>query len=136
MPRIVGVDIPEQKKVSYALQAIFGVGPKIAADILRETQINGDKRARELTTEEVSRIQRVIEKFMVEGDLRRDINDTIDRLKRIRSYRGMRHMAHLPARGQRTRSNGRTARGGGRRRTVGAMSKEMAAKLDAAKTTK
>ncbi len=136
MPRIVGVDIPEQKKVFYALQSIFGVGPKIAADIIRETQINGDKRARELTTDEVNRIQRVIEKFLVEGDLRRDINDTIDRLKRIRSYRGMRHVAHLPARGQRTRSNGRTARGGGRRRTVGAMTKEMAAKLDAAKTTK
>ncbi len=136
MPRIVGVDIPEQKKVYYALQAIFGVGPKIASDILRETQVNGDKRARELTTDEVNRIQRVIEKFMVEGDLRRDINDSIDRLKRIRSYRGMRHIAKLPARGQRTRSNGRTARGGGRRRTVGAMTKEMAAKIDAAKTEK
>ena len=136
MPRIVGVDIPEQKKVIFALQAIFGVGPKIAADIVRETQVNGEKRARELTTDEVNRIQRVIEKYMVEGDLRRDINDSIDRLKRIRSYRGMRHIAKLPARGQRTRSNGRTARGGGRRRTVGAMTKEMAAKLDAAKTEK
>lgn len=136
MPRIVGIDIPEQKKVFYALQAIFGIGPKIAADILRETQVNGDKRARELTNDEVNRIQRALEKYMVEGDLRRDINDSIDRLKRIRSYRGMRHIAKLPARGQRTRSNGRTARGGGRRRTVGAMTKEMAAKLDAAKSGK
>ncbi|MBP9820070.1 30S ribosomal protein S13 [Candidatus Woesebacteria bacterium] len=136
MPRIVGVDIPEHKKVYFALQAIFGVGPKIAKDVVRETQINPDKRARELTTDEINRIQRVLEKYLVEGDLRRDVNDAIDRLKRIRSYRGYRHMAHLPARGQRTRSNGRTARGGGRRKTVGAMTKEMAAKLETAKSTK
>lgn len=136
MPRIVGIDIPEQKKVLYALQAIYGIGPKIAADIVRESQVNGDKRARDLTTDEINRIQRVIEKFLVEGDLRRDINDSIDRLKRIRSYRGSRHIAKLPSRGQRTRSNSRTVRGGGRRKTVGAMTKEMAAKLEAAKTSK
>ena len=133
MPRIVGVDIPEQKKVLYSLQSIYGIGPKIAAEILAEAQIDADKRARDLTQPELNQIQRIIDRFNVEGDLRRLVSDNVDRLKRIRSYRGMRHSAGLPARGQRTRTNSRTSRGGGKRRTVGSMTKEMAAKLDTAK---
>lgn len=134
MPRVAGVDIPDFKKTLYSLQHIYGVGKKVAGDVLTQAGVDKDKRARELTGEEINRIQKVLEQVMVEGDLRRNINENIDRLKRIKSYRGLRHIAKLPARGQRTRSNGRTARGGGKRRTVGAMSKEMAAKLDAAKT--
>ncbi|MCA9369215.1 MAG: 30S ribosomal protein S13 [Pseudomonadales bacterium] len=133
MPRIVGVDIPEQKKIFYSLQAIFGVGKKVAGDILEIANVDPDKRASDLTADEVNRIQRALDGRMLEGDLRRDINDNIDRLKRIRSYRGIRHIMKLPSRGQRTRTNSRNARGGAKRRTVGSMTKDMAAKLDAKK---
>lgn len=134
MPRIAGIDIPEHKKVRFSLRYVYGVGPKIADDVLRDANVNPDKRARELTADEVNRIQRVLEKFTLEGNLRRMVNENIDRLKRVRAYRGLRHIAGLPARGQRTRSNARTKRGA--KRTVGSMTKEMAAKLDAAKTGK
>jgi len=133
MIRIAGVDLPEQKKVAYALRSIFGVGMQASLAVLQEANVDADKRTRDLTADEINRIQRAIERFPTEGDLRRVINDNIDRLKRIKSYRGMRHAVKLPVRGQRTRTNSRTARGGGRRRTVGALSKEMAAKLDEAK---
>jgi len=132
MPRIAGIDIPEHKKVYYSLQSVYGVGNKVATDVLREAQIDPDKRARELTADELNRIQRILEKSNLEGALRRIINDNVDRLKRIKAYRGLRHIAGLPARGQRTRSNARTKRGA--KRTVGSMTKEMAAKLDASKS--
>lgn len=135
MPRIAGNDIPDHKKVVFSLQSIYGVGPKIAEQIVAETKIDGDKRARDLTADEINRIQRVLEKNMVEGDLRRMISDNINRLKRIKAYRGLRHIAGLPVRGQRTKVNSRTKRTGGRR-TIGAMTKEMAAKLEAAKKGK
>lgn len=133
MIRISGIDLPEQKKVLIALQYIYGVGPKIAADIVREANIDPDKRARDLSTDEINRIQRSLERFATEGDLRRIINDNVDRLRRVKAYRGMRHAMKLPVRGQRTRTNSRTARGGGKRKTVGAMTKEMAAKLEESK---
>lgn len=132
MPRISGIDIPDQKKIRFSLRYVYGVGPKTADQILSESQVDPDKRARELTGEELNRIQRAMEKLMLEGNLRRIINDNIDRLKRVKAYRGMRHAAGLPVRGQRTRSNARTKRGA--KRTVGSMTKEMAAKVDANKT--
>ncbi len=131
MPRIAGIDIPEHKKTLYSIQSVYGVGPKVAAEILSEARVSPDKRARELNTDEVNRIQRVLDKHNVEGNLRRLVNENIDRLKRIKAYRGLRHAAGLPSRGQRTRSNARTRRGG--RRTVGSMTKDMAAKLDTTK---
>lgn len=134
MPRIAGIDIPDQKKIRIALRYLYGVGPKAADDVLKEANVDPEKRANQLTSDEVNRIQRVVEKYNIEGNLRRQINDNIDRLKRIKSYRGMRHSMGLPSRGQRTRSNARTRKG--KRKTVGAMTKEMAAKLDAAKTGK
>ncbi len=133
MIRISGIDLPEQKKIAIALQYIYGVGPKVSTDIIREANISPDKRTRDLTTDEINRIQRSLERFAVEGDLRRIVNDNIDRLRRIKTYRGMRHSMKLPSRGQRTRTNSRSARGGGKRKTVGALSKEMAAKLEAKK---
>lgn len=133
MPRIAGQDLPDHKKVPYALRYIFGVGPKIANDVVKQTKINPDKRANELTSEEINRIQAALDQIMVEGDLRRDINDNISRLKRIHAYRGLRHMAGLPARGQRTRSNARTKRGA--KKTIGALTKEAAAKLETAKAS-
>lgn len=133
MIRIAGIDLPEQKKIAFALCYIYGVGTKMAQDILSEANVDPEKRTRDLTADEVNRIQRAMDRFPVEGDLRRIVNDNIDRLKRIKSYRGLRHIAKLPSRGQRTRTNSRNARGGGKRRTVGAMSKEMAQKLEDAK---
>lgn len=134
MPRIAGVDIPVQKKTRISLTYIFGVGRSNVEEILKEAHVDGDKRAKDLTADEISRIQKIIERMNVEGNLRRVIRDNIERLKRITSYRGLRHTLGLPSRGQRTRTNARTRRG--RRKTVGAMTKEMAAKMDAAKTGK
>lgn len=136
MPRLVGVDIPEHKKTLYSLTSIYGVGLKISEKVLDQAGVDKDKRARDLTQDEVGRINKVLENYINEGNLRRQINENIQRLKRTRSYRGMRHSAGLPTRGQRTKTNSRTARGGGKRKTVGAMTKEMAAKLEAAKSKK
>lgn len=130
MPRIAGIDIPLQKKTRIALTYIYGIGTSNVEEVLKDANVDGDKRAKELNGDEVSRIQKVLEKMNVEGTLRRMIRDNIDRLKRIGSYRGSRHQASLPARGQRTRTNARTRRG--KRKTVGAMSKELATKLEAA----
>jgi len=117
MPRIAGVDIPDKKKIRYALQYVYGIGPKIADLILAETKISPDKRAKELTDQEVSSIAAVIDaNYIVEGALRRQTQEHIQRLRDIRSYRGERHRKGLPARGQRTRTNARTRKG--KKRTV------------------
>lgn len=136
MPRLLGVDLPDNKKLLFALQTIYGVGPAVAAKVVKKARVDGDKRAGDLTNDELGRLQRALDEYKLEGDLRRDVDDNIDRLKRIKSYRGMRHAARLPVRGQRTRTNARVVRGGGPRKTIGAMSKEMAAKLEQAKTKK
>lgn len=132
MPRLAGVDIPAQKITRISLTYIYGVGRNNVDELLHQAGIDGQKRAKDLTADEVNRLQRVIDKMNTEGNLRRIIRENIDRLKRIGTYRGVRHVKGLPVRGQRTRVNARTKRG--RRMTIGAMSKEMAAKLDAAKT--
>lgn len=131
MIRIAGIDLPEQKKVRFSLRYIYGIGLTRSDQVLKEANVSPDKRTRDLTSDEINRIQRIIERFPTEGDLRRMVSENIDRLKRVKSYRGMRHIAKLPSRGQRTRSNSRNARGGQRRRTVGSMTKEMAAKVEA-----
>ncbi len=132
MPRISGVDIPPQKKTKFSLSYIYGIGLKNVDKVLLEAGVSGDKRAKDLTTDEVLRLQRVVDRLNVEGNLRRVIRENIERLKRIGAYRGGRHAKGLPSRGQRTRVNARTRRG--RRMTVGAMSKELAAKIEASKT--
>jgi len=117
VPRIAGVDIPEAKKVRYSLRYIYGVGPKFAEDILVEAGVDGDKRARELTDQEVSQIAGILDAgYIVEGALRRQTQQHIQRLKDIRCYRGERHRRGLPVRGQRTRTNARTRKG--KRKTV------------------
>jgi small subunit ribosomal protein S13 len=117
MPRIAGVDIPDKKKILYALQYIYGIGPKFAKDILLEAKIEPDKRANQLTDQEVSSITTVIDgAYIVEGALRRQVSQHIQRLRDIKSYRGERHRKGLPVRGQRTRSNARTRKG--RKKTV------------------
>ena len=112
MPRISGVDVPPNKRIEFSLRYIFGIGPKLALDILKEAQIEVGVKAKDLTEEEVARIGGVIDRnYQVEGQLRRIIQSNIARLKDIRCYRGMRHRAHLPVRGQRTRTNARTRKG-------------------------
>ena len=112
MPRISGVDVPPNKRIEFSLRYIFGIGPKLALDILKEAQIEVGVKAKDLTEEEVARIGGVIDRnHQVEGQLRRTVQSNIARLKDIRCYRGMRHRAHLPVRGQRTRTNARTRKG-------------------------
>ena len=112
MPRIAGVDIPDRKRIYYALQYIHGVGPKYAADILAEANINPEARSNELSETDVSQINTIIDNgYLVEGALRRQVQQNIQRLREIRSYRGDRHRSGLPTRGQRTRCNARTRKG-------------------------
>ncbi len=134
MPRISGVDVPDNKKIKIALRYIYGIGATSALDICEKAQIDPDKRAKDLTGAEIGKIQKVLENYLIEGDLRQYVRDNIKRYQRIKSYRGLRHSQNLPVRGQRTRSNARTKRG--KRSTVGAMSKEMATKLEQAKKNK
>ncbi len=112
MPRIAGVDIPADKPVRISLRYVYGIGPVNAVEILKEANIDAQKRARELTEDEVARITNIIDRsFVVEGALRRQVQQNIARLKDIQSYRGSRHRRSLPTRGQRTRSNARTRKG-------------------------
>ena len=129
MPRIAGIDIPIQKKTKIALTYVFGVGRHNVKEVLTEAHVDGEKRAKDLTADEVARLQRVMDKVNTEGNLRRVIRENIERLKRIGAYRGLRHIHSLPTRGQRTRTNARTRRG--KKKTVGALSKEAAEKLAA-----
>mgnify|MGYP001217456395 CR=1 FL=1 len=112
MPRIAGIDVPDKKKVLFALQYIHGIGPKFAADILAEAQIDPDLRANELNELQVAQLNGIIDSsYLVEGALRRQVQQNIQRLRDIRCYRGERHRAGLPTRGQRTRCNARTRKG-------------------------
>ena len=112
MPRIAGVDIPENKRVEIALTYIFGIGKKISNDILSSANIDKTIKTSELTDEDVSAIRQLIEdNYLVEGELRVDVQNNIKRLQEIVSYRGIRHRKKLPCRGQRTKSNARTRRG-------------------------
>lgn len=112
MARIAGVTIPDNKKIEYSLRYIYGIGPKVSLDVLKEAQVDATIRAKDLTEEQITRIGAVIDRsFQVEGTLRRTVQSNIARLKDIRCYRGMRHRAHLPVRGQRTRTNARTRKG-------------------------
>lgn len=131
MPRIAGVDIPAEKRTEIALCHIYGVSRKNVHKILKETSVNPDKRAKELTDQEVSRLQKAIDKIPHEGTLRKIVSENVKRLKQIGSFRGARHAAGLPVRGQRTRSNARTKRG--KRMTVGALRKKMLQKLEGRK---
>jgi len=125
MPRILGVDIPKDKKVRISLRYLYGVGPKNAMDILTQLKIDSEKRASKLTDEEVSKIASHIQThYKVEGELRRQVAANIRRLIDISCYRGTRHKKGLPVRGQRTRCNARTRKGP--RSRVGAMIKPAA----------
>jgi len=112
MPRIAGVDIPEDKKVPYSLAYIFGIGIKSGFKICEKAGVDPEKRVRELTQEEIARIRQIVEnEYKVEGELRKEIAMNIRRLIDIGCYRGIRHKLGLPVRGQRTRTNARTRKG-------------------------
>ena len=124
MARISGVDIPNEKRIAISLRYIYGIGPTRAGELLEATRIGPDTKTRDVTDEELLRIRDYIEKnFLVEGDLRREIRQNIQRLVEINCYRGQRHRRNLPAHGQRTRTNARQRRGtrktvAGRRRAA------------------
>lgn len=131
--RILGVNLPDDKRVEYGLTLLYGVGWGRSRKILEQTGIDKNNKIGQLTEEELKRITHLVEKdYKVEGELKKEINESIKRLKEIGSYRGIRHIKGLPVRGQRTRSNARTKRG--KRRTVGALKKEVWAKLEQTKT--
>ncbi|MFC1804650.1 30S ribosomal protein S13 [Candidatus Omnitrophota bacterium] len=113
MPRILGVDIPKDKRIEIALTYLYGIARAKSNQVLKESQIDPNKRAKDLSEDEVSRIVSTLQKggFKVEGDLRRDISQNIKRLMEIGSWRGFRHRRGLPVRGQRTRTNARTRKG-------------------------
>jgi small subunit ribosomal protein S13 len=112
MPRIAGVDIPNDKQISYSLRYIYGIGPTISTKVLKEAVIEETVKAKDLTEAEVATIASVIERgYIVEGQLRRQIQQNIARLRDIGSYRGLRHRRGLPVRGQKTQTNARTRKG-------------------------
>lgn len=129
MARISGIDLPNEKRVDIGLTYIYGVGRSNVKNILKETKVEPSKRIKDLTEDEVNKLQKTIEKMVVEGDLRREVQQNIKRLEDIGSYRGLRHRRGLPSRGQRTRSNSRTKKG--KRKTVGSVNKELEAKKTA-----
>ena len=112
MARIAGVDLPNEKRIEAGLTYIYGIGWSTSREILAKTGINPDTRVKDLTEEEAGKIRKVIESdYMVEGDLRRDVNLNIKRLMEIGCYRGIRHRRGLPVRGQKTKTNARTRKG-------------------------
>ncbi len=126
MPRIAGVNIPEQKQIEIALTYIYGIGRSLSRRILGEVGIKPERKASELTSQEVSQLKEIIEKnYKIEGELKRSVMMNIKRLKDIGSWRGVRHIKGLPVRGQRTKTNTRTVRGNVRK-TVGSGRKSAA----------
>ncbi len=132
--RVASVTIPDSKRMDIALTYIYGIGRSNVLPILESAKIDGAKKAKDLTEDEIKRITKVLETYKIEGDLKADVASDIRRLKESGSYRGIRHTRGLPSRGQRTRSNARTKRG--KRVTIGAIKKEVAAKMEAAVKSK
>lgn len=117
MPRVIGIDIPDNKRLEVSLTYIFGLGRKLANQIIEKLGLNKDMRARELNEDDIARLNAILQsEYVVEGDLRRQVQNNIKRLIGIHCYRGIRHRSGLPVRGQRTRTNARTRKG--KRKTV------------------
>lgn len=129
MVRLLGVVLPDDKRIEYALTLLYGIGWARSGKILEQVQVGKSKKVKDLSETDMKRIIKVIDKgYKIEGDLREQITGDIKRLREIGSYRGLRHLKGLPVRGQRTRSNARTKRG--KRKTVGALKKEVWAKME------
>ena len=117
MPRVIGIDIPDNKRLEISLTYIYGIGRKLSNDIIAKLGLDPDMRAHKLSQDDIARINNLLQgEYVVEGDLRRQIQNNIKRLVSIHAYRGLRHRLGLPVRGQRTRTNSRTRKG--KRKTV------------------
>ena len=117
MPRVIGIDIPDNKRLEISLTYVFGVGRTLSNQIIEKLGLNKDMRAKELNEDQIARLNAILSsEYVVEGDLRRQVQNNIKRLIGIHCYRGMRHRLGLPVRGQRTRTNARTRKG--KRKTV------------------
>lgn len=127
--RIAGITIPVEKRVDIALTYLYGIGRSNVKNVLKAANLDGSIRVKDLSEDDQKRITKALETIKVEGDLRTEVSGNIRRLRDAGAYRGMRHSKNLPARGQRTKSNARTKRG--KRMTIGAIKKEMAAKMEA-----
>lgn len=127
MARIAGIDLPNEKRVEAALPYIYGIGLTLSKKIIADCGLDPNKRTKNLTEDEINKLQKAIEIYKVEGDLRREVQGNIKRLKEIGAYRGVRHSKNLPVRGQRTRVNARTKRG--KRLTIGTVRKEVVARM-------
>lgn len=132
--RFLGNNIPDEKRIDIALTYLYGVGRSNVYKILSAAEIDGSVRTKTLSEEDVKRITKALETYKLEGDLRTEVNENIRTLKDIGTYRGSRHAHSLPGRGQRTRSNARTKRG--KRMTIGAIKKELAAKMETSAAAK
>lgn len=136
--RISGVEIPDHERVQVGLTRFFGIGPFKVIALAKKANLSLDTRIKDLSRDDIGNLMKALEEFTVEGDLKKEIRENIDRLKAIRCYRGIRHIVSLPARGQRTKSNARTRKG--KKKTVGSLTKEAWAKIEtqqkAAATTK
>jgi len=122
--RISGITIPDNKKLEIGMTVIYGIGRPRAIEILKKAKVDKNKKAKELTQKEEGEIRELVEKYSIEGDLKRKVSSNIKRLKDIKSYRGVRHMKRLPSRGQRTKTNSRTVRGNVRK-TMGSGRKKV-----------
>ena len=117
MPRVIGIDIPDNKRLEISLTYLYGIGRKLSNDIIKTLGLDPDMRANKLSQDDIARLNNLLQsQYVVEGDLRRQIQNNIKRLVSIHSYRGLRHRLGLPVRGQRTRTNSRTRKG--KRKTV------------------
>jgi small subunit ribosomal protein S13 len=117
MPRVIGIDIPEKKRLEISLTYIYGIGRRLSNEVIAKLGLNPNMKAHDLTEDDIAKLNALLQsQYVVEGDLRRQIQNNIKRLVSIHAYRGMRHRLGLPVRGQRTRSNARTRKG--KRKTV------------------
>jgi len=132
--RISGVEIPDNERAEIGLTRFFGIGRTNVVQVLKKSKISPDTRIKDLSRDDVSSLMKVLEDFKVEGDLKKEIRENIDRLKAIKSYRGIRHIVGLPVHGQRTKCNSRTRKG--KKKTVGSLTKEAWAKIEASQQQK
>ncbi len=126
--RIVGVEIPDNERAEIGLTRFFGIGKTNVKELAKKAKVSLDTRIKDLTRDEVSSLMKALETFKVEGDLKKEIRENIDRLKAIKAYRGTRHIVGLPVNGQRTKTNARTVKG--KKKTVGSLTKEAWAKIE------
>jgi small subunit ribosomal protein S13 len=126
--RILGVEIPDNERAEIGLTRFFGIGRTNVKQLAASASINLDTRIKDLSRDDVANLMKALESFKIEGDLKKEIRENIDRLKAIKSYRGIRHIVSLPVRGQRTKTNARTRKG--KRKTVGSLTKEAWAKIE------